>query len=128
MSFENENQNVETTTTATAENTKLSPEERARRKDKKALDKARKNVSAKYPHAKVETLIRASDHPDPEIQATYGQKFVVECNCSNPDCDNTFWAATSDLFQLTLCEDCRAKAKKAKKAAKKAEAKEEAAE
>lgn len=120
MSFENEN-TTSIETTSTFENQKLSPEERARRKDKKALDKAKKNVAAKYSHANPDTLVRASDHPNEEVRETYGQKFVVEAKCLNHDCDEVFTCATSDLFQLTMCEDCRSAARKAAKKAKKAE-------
>lgn len=101
------------------ENTKLTPEQRAQRKSEKALRKAIENVREKYPHADPNSIVRATDHPNEAVREMYGNKFVTQCVCTNDECGNKFIAATSDLFQLKHCEECRSKARKALKKAKK---------
>jgi hypothetical protein len=78
-------------------------------KDEEKAAKRQENLS-KYPHAKADTL--AFD--------AASNKYSVEITCEECGAEGRR-VFTSDLFQVTTCEDCAKKAKAARKAAKKAE-------
>jgi len=69
----------------------------------KRIKKVRENISAKYPHADVDTLT---------FDET-AQKYRVQIICE--ECGARRWTFTSDLFQIKLCDGCRASARKARK-------------
>ena len=78
-------------------------------KDEEKAAKRSENL-AKYPHAKPDTLQFDSA----------SNKYSVEIECTECGAEGRR-VFTSDLFQVTTCEDCAKKAKAARKAEKKAE-------
>jgi len=69
----------------------------------KRLKKVRDNVLDKYEHADVDTL---------EFDES-ANKYRVQIICTQ--CGARRWTFTSDLFQIKLCDGCRAEARKARK-------------
>jgi len=99
--------------------------------DEKELKAAEKDLKAKYPQIIVGTLKNAE-----AVEGPHANKRTVEIKCAHKGCDATRRVATSDLKQVTMCEEHtrqarlerrrearreRAAAAPAKKAAKKAE-------
>lgn len=80
---------------------------RARRTDEAELLK-------KYPHM-IEGSLRFNKERN---------KQEVDITCSHPGCDTKRTVFTSDLFQVTMCEDHKKEAAKAKREAKNARIKE----
>jgi hypothetical protein len=78
-------------------------------KDEEKAAKRQENLT-KYPHAKAETLQFDSA----------SNKYSVEITCTECGAEGRR-VFTSDLFQVTTCEECAKKAKASRKAAKKAE-------
>lgn len=80
------------------------------KKEAERMDKMRKEIASRYPHAIVSTLRWAPE----------AKKFQCQIKCvisGNTD----RWVYTSDLFQVKMCVVEADKAKKAAKTAKKAE-------
>lgn len=96
------------------ESNEISPAvlERAKKLLAKDEEKAAKRADnlGKYPHAKADTL---------SFDAA-SNKYSVEIVCTECGAEGRR-VFTSDLFQVTTCEDCAKKAKASRKAAKKAE-------
>ena len=99
------------------------------RLDEKQLRTAEAELKKKYPHI-VKGTLRNAENGGP-----HNQKRTVEIKCSKPGCQVTRRVATSDLAQVTMCEEHtrqarlerRRAARKAKATAKKKTAKKTAA-
>lgn len=77
--------------------------------DEKALKKAERELRDKYKRVVPGTLCNRGE--DPEHEPAYKNKRTVIITCSKRGCKNTRRVATSDLHQVTMCEECTKRAR-----------------